>query len=116
MKTDQNKIEVENIVVDVVRKDIKNLHLRVYRPTGRVRISAPLRINDETIRLFIVSKIGWIKKHQSKLEAHQPQGLNVNLFLVRAITIKAKAIYSTSFIMTPDQDWNCGIINLLTYI
>ena len=70
MKPDQNKIEVGNIVVDVVRKDIKNLHLSVYRPTGRVRISAPLQINDETIRLFIVSKIGWIKKHQSKLGAH----------------------------------------------
>ena len=50
MKTDQNKIEVGNIVVDVVRKNIKNLHLRVYRPTGRVRISAPMQINDETIR------------------------------------------------------------------
>ena len=50
MKTDQHKIEIGNIVVDVVRKDIKNLHLRVYRPTGRVRISAQLRIDDETIR------------------------------------------------------------------
>jgi predicted metal-dependent hydrolase len=64
------KIEVDNIVVNVVRKNIKNLHLRVYRPTGSVRISAPPRINDETIRSFIVSKIGWIKKHQSKFEAH----------------------------------------------
>ena len=38
--------------VDVVRKNIKNMHLAVYPPTGRVRIAAPLRIDDETIRLF----------------------------------------------------------------
>ena len=68
-----HKIEVGNIVVDVVRKDIKNLHLRVYRSTGRVRIAAPLKINDETIRSFIVSKIGWIKKHQSKLDGQERQ-------------------------------------------
>lgn len=53
-----------NLSVDVVRKDIKNLHLAVYPPTGRVRIAAPLRINDEAVRLFAVSKISWIKKHQ----------------------------------------------------
>lgn len=73
VKKDQHQIEVGNIVVDVVRKDIKNLHLRVYHPTGRVRIAAPLRINDETIRSFIVSKIGWIKKHQSKIDGQERQ-------------------------------------------
>jgi len=40
-----NQITVSNITVDVVRKDIKNMHLAVYPPTGRVRIAAPLRIN-----------------------------------------------------------------------
>jgi len=50
--------------IDVVRKDIKNMHLAVYPPTGRVRIAAPLRISDEAIRLFAISKIAWIRKHQ----------------------------------------------------
>lgn len=57
-------ITVANIKIDVVKKDIKNLHLGVYPPTGRVRIAAPLRTNDEAIRLFAVSKLGWIKRHQ----------------------------------------------------
>jgi predicted metal-dependent hydrolase len=50
--------------IDVVRKDIKNMHLAVYPPTGRVRIAAPLRIDDEAVRLFAISKIAWIRKHQ----------------------------------------------------
>lgn len=50
--------------IDVVRKDIKNMHLAVYPPTGRVRIAAPLRIDDEAVRLFAISKISWIRKHQ----------------------------------------------------
>jgi hypothetical protein len=53
-----------SLSVDVVRKDIKNMHLAVYPPTGRVRIAAPLRIDDEAVRLFAISKIGWIRKHQ----------------------------------------------------
>jgi predicted metal-dependent hydrolase len=57
-------IIVSNIKIDVVKKDIKNLHLAVYPPTGRVRIAAPLQTNDEAIRLFAVSKLGWIKRHQ----------------------------------------------------
>ncbi len=58
------RITVANITIDVVKKDIKNLHLAVYPPTGRVRIAAPLRTNDEAIRLFAISKLGWIKRHQ----------------------------------------------------
>ena len=64
IKTQQ--IMLGNICVDVIHKDIKNLHLGVYPPTGRVRISAPDRMNLETIRVFAISKLGWIKKHQAK--------------------------------------------------
>jgi predicted metal-dependent hydrolase len=56
-----------------VRKNIKNLNLRVYHPNGRVRIAAPLRIDDETIRLFVISRISWINKQQSRFEAQEPQ-------------------------------------------
>ena len=61
-----NQITVSNITIDVVRKDIKNMHLAVYPPTGRVRIAAPLRVSDDSIRLFAISKLGWIKRHQRK--------------------------------------------------
>jgi len=65
------QIIISNIKIDVVRKDIKNIHLAVYPPTGRVRIAAPLRINDDAIRLFAISKLGWIKRHQRKFEGQE---------------------------------------------
>ena len=59
--------------VDVVRKDIKNLHLGVYPPNGRVRISVPLRINDDAVRTAIVSRMGWIRKQQRKFAKQNRQ-------------------------------------------
>lgn len=61
-----------DVSVDVVKKDIKNIHLSVYPPTGRVRISAPLRMSTDTIRAFAIGKLGWIKQHQRKIKA-QPR-------------------------------------------
>lgn len=64
-------IQLGDITIEVVKKDIKNVHLSVYPPMGRVRISAPLRMDLETIRLFAVSKLGWIKKQQQKLQEQE---------------------------------------------
>lgn len=66
MNTENQQIKLGDISLDVVRKDIKNVHLSVYPPTGRVRIAAPLRMNLDTIRIFAISKLSWIKKHQNK--------------------------------------------------
>ena len=60
-------IDLGGIAVDVVRKDIKNVHLSVYPPLGKVRISAPLRMKLDTIRVFAISKLPWIKLQQKKL-------------------------------------------------
>jgi len=49
----------------VIRKDIKNLHLSVHPPEGRVRVSVPLHVGDEQVRLTIVSRLPWIKKRQA---------------------------------------------------
>ncbi len=65
------QITISNISIDVVRKDIKNIHLAVYPPTGRVRIAAPLRVHEDAIRLFAISKLGWIKRHQRKFEGQE---------------------------------------------
>ena len=65
------KIELGEIAVEVVKKDIKNIHLSVYPPAGRVRISAPLRMNLDTIRIFAISKLGWIKQQQKKLREQE---------------------------------------------
>ncbi len=59
--------------IDVVRKDIKNMHLAVYPPNGRVRVAAPLRIDDEVVRLFAISRLGWIKRQQRKFVAQDRQ-------------------------------------------
>lgn len=61
-----NQIVVNDIVIDVVRKNIKNLHLAVYPPNGRVRIATPSKVDDEAVRLFAISKIAWIRKNQKK--------------------------------------------------
>ena len=65
------QITLGEIVVDVVKKDIKNIHLSVYPPVGKVRISAPLRMDNDTIRVFALSKLGWIKQQQQKLRKQE---------------------------------------------
>jgi len=62
------QITINNIIIDIVRKDIKNIHLAVYPPTGRVRIAVPLKVSEDTIRLFAISKLSWIKRNQRKFE------------------------------------------------
>ena len=65
-------ITVSGIRVQIERKDIKNLHLGVYPPNGRVRVAAPLVVSDDAVRLAVVGKIGWIKRQQTQF-AEQPR-------------------------------------------
>lgn len=65
------KIMIGDIYIDVVHKVIKNVHLSVYPPLGRVRISAPFRMDLETIRVFAISKLNWIKKHQHRIRSQE---------------------------------------------
>jgi len=60
------ELEIGNICIEVVKKDIKNLHLAVYPPDGRVRLAAPNGVSDETLRLFTLSKLSWIKTQRRK--------------------------------------------------
>ena len=60
------QIELGDIVVDVELKNIKNIHLSVYPPTGRVRIAAPARMDLDTIRVYAITKLDWIKAQQQK--------------------------------------------------
>lgn len=70
--TSVRRISVSGIPVEVVRKDIKNLHLGVYPPMGRVRVAAPLVVNDEAVRLAVIDKLGWIKRQRAQF-AKQPR-------------------------------------------
>lgn len=62
IKTD--RIDLADICIAVTYKDIKNIHLSVHPPTGRVTISAPKGAPPDIIRLFAISKLGWIRRHQ----------------------------------------------------
>ena len=66
-------LELGGISVEVMLKDIKNIHLSVYPPTGQVRISAPLRMNLDHIRVYAISRLGWIRQQQRKLLAQPRQ-------------------------------------------
>jgi predicted metal-dependent hydrolase len=66
-------MKVSGVEIEVVKKDIKNMHLNVMPPAGRVRISAPYGTSDEAINLFAVKKIGWIKKQIENFKSQQRQ-------------------------------------------
>jgi len=61
------EIKLGNISIDVIYKDIKNVHLSVHPPEGRVTISAPNKMKHETLRVYAVTKLGWIKTQQKKI-------------------------------------------------
>lgn len=65
------QLTISDITIDVIRKDIKNIHLAVYPPTGRVRIAAPLKVTDDSIRLYAISKLSWIKRNQRKFDEQE---------------------------------------------
>lgn len=63
----RTRIQLGELSLDVVRKDIKNVHLSVHPPTGRVTIAAPLHLSLDTIRVFAIDKLRWIRGQQRKL-------------------------------------------------
>jgi predicted metal-dependent hydrolase len=65
------QLNIGGIAVDVVFKEIKNVHLSVHPPTGRIRIAAPTRMKLDTIRVYAISKLDWIRKEQAKLLAQE---------------------------------------------
>jgi predicted metal-dependent hydrolase len=73
MSTETFKLRVSGITVEVVRKPIKNLHLGVYPPDGRVRVAIPLRVSDDAVRLAVIGKLGWIKRQRASFEAQPRQ-------------------------------------------
>jgi predicted metal-dependent hydrolase len=66
-------LQIGNLTVDVIRKDIKNLHLSVLPPNGRVRVAVPVHVNDDRVRSAVVSKLAWIKKQIADFEMQPRQ-------------------------------------------
>ncbi|MHB2149646.1 M48 family metallopeptidase [Calditrichota bacterium LG25] len=64
MNTDKYTMDISNLTVAVVRKDIKNLHIGVYPPDGHVKVTAPIRMDKDSIRLAVITRLDWIRKKQ----------------------------------------------------
>ena len=73
MSTDRARIEIRDIEVEVVRKDIKHLHLGVYPPDGRVRVAAPLRLDDDAVRLAVITRLHWIRRKRAEFQGQDRQ-------------------------------------------
>jgi predicted metal-dependent hydrolase len=73
MSIDMQQIILGEMPIDVVHKNIKNVHLSVYPPNGKVKISVPLRMDLDTIRVFAISKMNWIKKQQIKVQNQESE-------------------------------------------
>jgi len=64
---------IADLEIEVVQKAIKNIHLAVYPPEGRVRIAAPNEVSEETLRLFVLGKLPWIRKQQRRFNEQNRQ-------------------------------------------
>ena len=73
MSTASGYLTVRGINIDVVYKDIKNLHIAVYPPMGRVRVAAPTKFDDEKVRLAVIRRLAWIKSQRETLQAAERQ-------------------------------------------
>ena len=67
------ELQLGSMAVEVILKDIKHIHLSVYPPEGKVRVAAPLHMELDTIRVYAVSKLDWIKRQQEKFRRQQRQ-------------------------------------------
>jgi predicted metal-dependent hydrolase len=67
----RSSIDLGEMSIDVVRKDIKHVHLSVYPPDGRVRISAPRHMASDLIRVYAITRLDWIRRQQRKLQAQE---------------------------------------------
>lgn len=65
MNIDSQIMNISGLDVEVVRKPIKNLHLGVYPPDGRIRVAVPNKTTDDNVRLAVISKLAWIRRQQS---------------------------------------------------
>jgi predicted metal-dependent hydrolase len=73
MNTRRSLFKIGGVEVSVLHKDVKNLHLNVLPPVGKVRVSAPFGMNDDAIRTFLATRISWIKKKQANFKSQERQ-------------------------------------------
>jgi predicted metal-dependent hydrolase len=114
-------IQLGDVHISVVRKDIKNVYLSVYPPSGRVRIAAPRNMKLDTVRVFAISKLAWVRRQQRKQraqlrethreyvdrESHYLWGRRYLLKVIEADAAAAVTLTHRQIVLTvrPDADW-----------
>ncbi len=68
-KPEKNIVSLDNIAVELIRKPIKNIYIRIYPPDGRVVVSVPRLMSRKSLSLFLLSKSAWIRKQHIKIRA-----------------------------------------------
>ena len=68
-----SNLVISDIDIELVKKKIKNIHLSVHPPDGRVRLAVPEKMDEDAIRIFAISKLSWIKKQKSKFHLQERQ-------------------------------------------
>src|SRR6266478_6179955 len=71
MSTSSSLLQIGSMEVLVVRKPIKNLHLSILPPDGKIRVSSPLHMKDDAIRSLVATRIPWIRKQRAKFETQE---------------------------------------------
>lgn len=65
----QSVITIGNLEIELIRKDVKNVHLSVHPPDGRVTLVAPTQTREDVARAYAISRLRWIERQQSTLRA-----------------------------------------------
>lgn len=73
MSSANARLTIAGIEVDVIFKNIKNMHISVYPPAGRVHVAAPERMDEENIRLAIIQRLPWIRRQRERLQTADRQ-------------------------------------------
>ncbi len=67
------QVQIGSLSLQLNRKPIKNLHISVLPPDGRIRVSAPEQMTNTAIRMAVISRIPWIKQQQRSFAAQPRQ-------------------------------------------
>lgn len=70
MKLITTQLSVQDMTIELTRKNVKNINLRITQPEGQVRVSAPRKMPIDVVYAFVISKYDWILKHQERLKSH----------------------------------------------
>lgn len=112
METKMTKLTVNNIEINIIKKNIKSIRLSVHPPDGWVRLAVPKGMKEEAVKLFVNSKLDWIEKQQIKLqgkinlsqaeylsgESYYFQGIKYLLNVVHSSKSKGAAIRDNKYI------------------